>query len=197
VFPGTGGEGADTDFYMPDDVFNVYFSDDRVQQIIAQLYKASRSGFLLVQPSVVHRNYKRILAILLFIERGDMIEHFVHMPELCDQKLPFHSRPTSFPDNSGDPFFGDFQKVQWKFCAPQIYDWERVDWHSDCILPFVRVGQPLGRGHSGKAYRIEIHPAHDRLNPDHAGTRVGMPLTGKARQQDVREAKVSASPHDT
>jgi hypothetical protein len=183
VYPGTGGRDVDTEFYMPDDVQCGHFSDDRVKQIITLLYKDRTSPFLPVQPSVVHRDYRRVLAILLFIERGDLIEYFVHAPELNDQKLPFTSKPAFFPDNSQDPFFEDFQKAQWRFCAPKIRDSRRIDWHPDYILPFVRIGEPLGKGHSGKAYKIKIHPAHDRLNPEYTTTQSDGPPNGRVRQQ--------------
>lgn len=160
VFPGKGNE---TDTYLPDSVQADYFTLERVKQTLQQLYSDRGPGWLPAQPSAVYHNCKRILAVLLYIGRGDRIEYFVHRPELYDEKLPFFNRPHSFPDSTVNPFFEKFQRAQWKFCAPKIDDSRRVDWDSRVILPFVRIGEPLGKGHSGKAYKIKVHPAHDQL----------------------------------
>ena len=161
VFP---GKGIETTAYLPDDVLADYFTLERVKQTLILLYshRGGHGWLLPADPSTVRNNYKRILAILLYIGRGDRIENFVHKPELYDKKLPFFDRPQSFPDHTRDPYFDDFQSAQWKFCAPEIDNSRRVDWDRRTILPFVRVGE-LGKGHSGKAYKIRVHPAHDKL----------------------------------
>jgi hypothetical protein len=161
-FPGTG---LDTAKYLPDDVQAEYFTRERILQTSKELFP-HHSGPSLFSPSNVLVHYRQVFAILLYIERGNVIVDFVGRQGLADRYLPFLARPPALASQSFDACFEAFEAAQWKFCAPVIDYQRRIFWPANQILPLVRCGEPLGKGNSGTVWRIEIHPAHDKLRAD-------------------------------
>jgi hypothetical protein len=120
-----------------------------------------------------------VLSILLWSGWGDTIHKFMPNPNLADDKLPFYDKPALFPDSPEDALWEDFNEHQWKFCAPKIEYYRRIDWDARLVLPFVRA-EKLGEGSSGTTYRIDVQPSHDLLFDDQkkAGHRISRSSAG-------------------
>jgi hypothetical protein len=115
--------------------------------------------------TILERGYIRVFAILLSIGRGEYIESFVHHKSLTDERLPFESRPPSWPPASqGNDFWKEFEEAQWKYC-PHTFTRNDIDIHLDyrTILPIVERTEIVRRGGSSKIFKIKIHPEYDKL----------------------------------
>lgn len=188
---GTFPNGSDdTEEYLPNSARNDYFTEATTKRILRQLYPA-RPGPLPVHGSSVQTHYSRVFATLLHIGRAERITEFVSKPHFKDQHLPFLERPADFPDTPFDPYFDKFAEAQWKFCAPDLDYQRKVDWNAQQILPFRRF-EKLGRGKSGVAYRIEIHPSHDQLRTDRrrgSESNTGLLSRSKSEEAIARTAR--------
>lgn len=159
-------EEDDGPVYLPDDARKAFYSDDNlIIRLLRKLYPNQGHGPPPQPVSVVQRSFTKVLSILLWTRWGYTFHRFMPHPSLADDKLPFYSKPALFPDSSDDALWLDFNEHQWKFCAPKMEYYRRVDWDERLILPFVRV-EKLGEGSSGTAYRIDVEPSHDLLVND-------------------------------
>ena len=148
--------------YLPEDALRRYVSEANIQSIYTQIYERRDhpATVQMVDAAHAHRKYRKVLATLLYIGRGDLFDSFYADQSLNDKHLPFYERSERFPGSDHD--FALFYDAQWKFCVLPIKYRHIADWHSRQILPFKNV-EKLGQGSDGKAYLIEIHPAHNRL----------------------------------
>lgn len=140
----------------------------------------------------VKKPYRKILAILVLIERPGTIRKFID-EEVCDSALPlFESSGTSSSCNSftlyrKDPDNGSevevkcmgkwttatikhFERMQWKLLAPFLSkhfngDPERYDFEDGIILPFER-REHKRTGEHADIYKVRIHEKHHNFNSD-------------------------------
>ncbi|RTE75295.1 hypothetical protein BHE90_010241 [Fusarium euwallaceae] len=135
------------------------------------------------------KSYRRIHAVLIQLERGDAIRHFMEAG-IDDDHLPFRilqSRPDGTlqvqserkPGKIFNHFFGlgqrkaaMFMERQWSLPVPSLFDHHMVPRNAlplaldpETILPFTNA-ELFNSGAYGKVYRVRIH--EDCL-PDQAG----------------------------
>jgi hypothetical protein len=184
---GTIGEPSQTndgtEAYLPEDAQKQYFTIGRIRQIRSQLYPNAR-GPDVVRDQDLQGPYRQAFATLLYIGKGELIQHFLSIPDLQDTHLPFLQKPVRFPGDDED--FDQFSNAQWKFCAPIMKYWHGVDWDPRQILPFKCV-KKLSEGNSGKAYLIEVEPSHDEILSSEASAVVG--LDGYARSGESNSVR--------
>ena len=149
-------------FFLPGTKTEAYFKDiGPVKKLLAVLFP---NGAPKLDPEIIRKKYVKVFLILLLTGNGHFIELFVRHDSLCDQYLPFRSRPTHFPNSAGDAdFFTSFYRKQWEFCA-RIF---RNETHQqfdekDLILPIIS-REKLGSGGSATVLKIELHPAYNKL----------------------------------
>lgn len=155
-------DASDTPRYLPDSDREEFFRNSKqVQRLLdAVLEDKYRHR---VRLDALQRRYTRVFSILLCIGRGAAIVHFVSQPGFTDKHLPFLNRH-SFPNRlSDEPFFDDFYKKQWMFCAPKLDFQEWWQWEQDRILPVV-YERELGRGASSRTFLLRVHPGYNNLH---------------------------------
>ncbi|KAB5582973.1 kinase-like domain-containing protein [Coniochaeta sp. 2T2.1] len=137
------------------------------------------------RPPSQEKTYRKILTILLLIERPSRIRHFIEA-EVCDADLPlqrvetnnfFKSKPWTLGRKSSPnvplPCFSTwrhatvkaFEATQWTVIAPFLGQDERklalrFRIPESAVLPFTKWERVHQRGGSGEVFRAEIHPAH-------------------------------------
>lgn len=162
--PGISGTENEITDFCPESDLKEYFSDhDRLEELLRCVLPST--GPVPVQRKPIKTQYTKVFAILLHINRGNFIKHFVIHNSLSDEKLPFDTRPENFPPNLEDidtSFFQDFYERQWMFCAPTL-SYERFkDWQARTILPIISK-ESLGTGGSSETYKIELQSTYNRL----------------------------------
>jgi hypothetical protein len=114
-----------------------------------------------VQVHEVRSKYLRVFAVLLYIERGKMISHFMNSG-LCDDKLPLtkHSAKEmacgSF-ELVQQRWWPQFEEAQWKFHVPTFGYQLATCWPDRTILPFQKKEALNSKGGTATVYRVEIH----------------------------------------
>ncbi|KAM7205422.1 kinase-like domain containing protein, partial [Naviculisporaceae sp. PSN 640] len=154
--------------------------EERLDQDAARICGASAACGLDAKP----KSFRKILAILLLIDRPSRIRQFVE-EGVCDDNLPLElvrvrnswelrikgeeNRPLQCFKVRGKRWRGStikaFERTQWHFLAPFFgQDSRRMALHfkvpDSAILPFID-WQDIGRqGSFSKVYRVRIHPDH-------------------------------------
>jgi hypothetical protein len=149
-------------YYLPEDALQRWFTEERIRQSYRQIYWHREHSVQMYDPAQVRRRYRKVFAILLYIGRGDLLDSFLTNGTFDDGHLPFYARER-FPGTDAD--FALFFEAQWKFCVPPMEYRHPADWDPYYILPF-KTYDKLGEGSAAKAYLINVHPAHNKLNPE-------------------------------
>lgn len=155
-------QSANTCLFIPLPRLKAYLDGRRVTALLQALFPDGTP----VRWDAVRTDYSRVFCILILIGKGIYIKHFTQNDSLSDQKLPFESKPRSFPTATYDPnFFSTFSKKQWMFC-PHEFHYNKIDLRveNECILPFIS-RKKLAEGGSAEIYKIDVHEAYDNLNP--------------------------------
>ena len=169
---GTGGLTHEVDhpFIPVSDLQSYFATGNTLVNILQAIFGIEGDVFSLSQ-SIRHSCLKAF-SILLSIGQGHFIRQFSRFQSLCDEKLPFESKPFRFPDDPSDEgFFAKFCAKQWIFCAPELkYD---MDTHfvDQLILPIIEK-RPLSEGGNAETYIIEVHDAYNGLHPSGNKTKV-------------------------
>jgi hypothetical protein len=147
--------------FIPTPKLQTHFQDLRhIQQLLEALFPDSE---LPVHPEEIQRKYSKVFAILLLIGRGKYIICFVQHDRLCDQYLPFRSRPTRFPTTSEHPdWFDSFCNRQWAFCTHFFLENMEKRFEPEEILPIIKI-ETLAEGTSAKTYKITLHESYNGL----------------------------------
>ena len=139
-----------------------YLTTDQIKTLLRELFDNTNQS----PPHAerVRSNYLRPFAILLALNYGCMIRHFVEYRELQDKSLPFSIEPGDFPKSSTENLFEIFRKEQWLYCAvPLEYDM-RDDLANDYILP-ITAKEEISGGGSAILYKITVDEAYNKLKP--------------------------------
>ena len=159
----SGGDTRDelTQSFIPNPKLESYLRvPRRVRSLLEALFPGNE---LPVEPEEVRKKYSKVFVILLLIGKGRYIENFVGRDSLCDQHLPFESKPSAFPIESTDPhFFKKFHDIQWELCAPYFDDATNKQFEPNEILPIIHK-EKLAGGGNATIYKIKIHEAYNRL----------------------------------
>jgi len=152
-----------TENFVPFSDINDYFNTPlQLEKILEAVFRRAPSTKIRIW---VPPSYFKVFAILLRLEKGTYINHFISHG-LSDASLPFEKCPPDFPKADPDKqFFPKFLKIQWKFCAPEfVYKQlsSRVFRHHGWILPITQKTH-LGGGGSATLSKIELHPSYDHL----------------------------------
>ena len=168
-----GAKIKSTDCFLPETAVSEYFKDpSRVKRLLQAVFR--RRDDLPVEPQEIRQSHSKIFFILVLIDRGQFIEHFIRHPALSDQSLPIRATPPSWPISPTDPqFFSLFDQKQWEFCAPIFSDNMNRDFESQTVLPIV-YKEKLAGGGSATTYKITLHSAYDRLRPNDRSVRTAM-----------------------
>ncbi|OCL10566.1 kinase-like protein [Glonium stellatum] len=152
-------ESTDADHrFVPKPDLQDYLSKDKLIKILKGL------GIQPHNTDTILKDYLKSFAILLSLGHGPFIEWFLQYDSLADKKLPFETRPPTFPRTSDVDFFDNFFKRQWMFCNPIFSCRKHHAWalNDNYILPIINK-EELGRGGSSVTYKITLHPYYDRL----------------------------------
>ena len=150
-----------------------YLTTERIRSLLQEVFDSTNQS----PPSAerVRSNYLRPLAILLVINYGCMIRHFVDHQELRDTSLPFETEPKNFPKSPTRNFFEAFQGQQWQFCAVPLEYAMSDDLGDNYILP-ITDKEEIASGGSAFLYRITVDEAYNKLKPaDDAKTVMNCP----------------------
>ena len=147
--------------FIPDQEVKAYLKDTRtIKDLLAAL---DLDGNPRLDPETIRKEYPKVFLILLLTGNGRFISHFVHHGSLCDQYLPFRTRPHEFPDDSNIDLFASFCRQQWEFCAQIFHDGPDQHFNTkDLILPIISI-EKLGGGGSATVHKIGLHPAYNKL----------------------------------
>lgn len=173
---GTSGASAEDKkdaYYLPEDALQRWFTEENICHSYRQIYWYRDHSVQMYDPAQVRLRYRRVFATLLYIGRADLLDSLWTNEAFDDGHLPFYARDR-FPGSAAD--FDSFFEAQWKFCVPPMEYRHRGDWDPRCILPF-KISHKLGEGSAGKAYLINVHPAHNKLRPEPAAGRSGWSST--------------------
>ena len=159
---GVGDAGLKIDRpFIPDPEIEAYFEDIRqTRKLLAAL---DPDDNLQLDPERIRKKYPKVFLILLLTGNGRLISSFVPHDSLCDQYLPFQTRPHKFPHISNDDLFASFCHRQWEFCAQIFHDGTDQDFDAkDLILPIISIENRRGGG-SATVHKIGLHPAYNKL----------------------------------
>jgi hypothetical protein len=111
----------------------------------------------------VCNKYLTVFVILLSIDQGAYIMHFLRYNYLADAFLPFNDQ-TNWPLTCRK-FFEAFDKIQWEFCAQELGsdDLDDKEFDSRIIVPIIS-REPLKSGDS-RTSKVEVHPDYNCLSP--------------------------------
>lgn len=132
-------------------------------------------------PSTISKPCFKIFAILVLINKVDLIDYF-QKNSLCDDDLPFHYTSdfekmwpnnkeekdhVQFPDEVDDEFIEDFVRVQWQLLAPSFESPQSsslrcnfYEFDDKTILPITNVSQNKHTGGFGVVERVQLHEEH-------------------------------------
>ena len=149
--------------FVPESLLRDYFQDSyHAKRLLAALYPDVECP---VNPERILK-YSRVFSILLLIGKGHFIQNFVQHQELQDHKLPFDDQPRSFPTDTADArFFIMFYKRQWEFCPPEFEEGMDVHFRDEYVLPILEEKE-IGKGGSGRVYKIVLHKDYNKLQSD-------------------------------
>ncbi|KAL9131378.1 MAG: hypothetical protein Q9175_006779 [Cornicularia normoerica] len=161
---GAGHSGLEIDqLFIPYPDVEAYFRDiQTIKKLLAALFP---NGVPHVDPEMIRKKYAKVFLILLLTGNGRFIGAFVRHDSLCDQYLPFRSRPERFPQKAADTdFFTSFYRRQWEFCVPIFQHAMNLQFdEKDLILPIISK-EKIGGGGSAIVYKIKLHPAYNNLS---------------------------------
>ena len=159
-----GGPGRVPRSFLPLSALKAYFRDgDRVFRILREVTPWSTGPPPFALRRNIQHHYPQVFAILLLIDQAERIQDFIDYDSLCDEALPFVTRPPEFPVADPD-FYPLFFEAQMIFCAPVLRRDPFKEFHARTILPVVRC-EPVG-DISSCTYRIELHPDYNELHAD-------------------------------
>lgn len=150
--------------FIPYKRVQAYFTESRrIHALLIALLPEKDVGQLPSTDTIKER-YLRVFSILILINRGRFINHFVHHDILDDQHLPLESPSHSWPNSTEAGFFESFYQKQWLF-YPAVFE-RHMDRHLDenRTLPIVEK-ESLGEGVSAIAQRVVIEEGSNRLTP--------------------------------
>jgi hypothetical protein len=109
----------------------------------------------------VRNKYLAVFVILLSINRGPFLVHFLRSNQLSDASLPFQNK-MDLPFNCRD-FFEAFDEIQWEFCALEMqFDYlDDKDFDPRMVVPIV-TEESLNSGDS-TIWKVEVHPDYNCL----------------------------------
>lgn len=158
------------DLSMPDFIpsadVSEYFNDDTNGDTIKKVLKAFSPDSADPARLKIRKDFRKVFCILVSIHKGPWIRHFISH-DLTDALLPFYDRPNAFPiDSSDKTFLEDFQRAQWRFCAPVLQRSDQIEptkrYRQEIILPYVSKAKQ-GEGATSVVYKVEVHAAHNKL----------------------------------
>jgi hypothetical protein len=150
--------------FMPQNALKQYLSQkNRLRDLLKALFDPEDLP-VYVSPTSILAKCISVFAILVRIRKGRYIGEFLRHRELFDHQLPFRTRPPDFPSLSNDdPFFDDFCKEQWRFCAHTFSDGEDdIRISEPCILPIL-TKESLEEGGTADLFKVTLHADYDKL----------------------------------
>nr|KAK5446067.1 hypothetical protein LTR18_003986 [Exophiala xenobiotica] len=151
--------------FMPENALKQYLSQkNRLPDLLKALFDPGEPPANVSSNSIL-ASYISVFAILVRIHKGQYIGAFLrHKAELSDHQLPFRARPPDFPSLSNDdPFFDDFCKEQWRFCAHNFSDGEDDIHISESYILPILAKESLEDGGTADLCRVTIHADYDKI----------------------------------
>ncbi|RMZ81572.1 hypothetical protein DV737_g2484, partial [Chaetothyriales sp. CBS 132003] len=162
---GLSGMHGDDARFLPYDRLQSYLSENKIFELLRAIHKHNGGVHTLrkLAGDIVSKKCIRSFAILVLIDKGDLITQFTnHHDELQDKKLPFKSEkpPAHFPR---DPqVYQKFREIQHQFCVKSIKNLD-ITISADTILPIASM-ELLDSGVSAEAFKITVHEKYDKIN---------------------------------
>lgn len=179
VASGLEDDTAGLDDFIPAGEVQAYLREDssRLTSIFTGLFGSEDTSWRGRTNEIV-KDYSVVFAILVSIDHGKYILNFLPYETLCDDKLPFESRPQKFPwaSSDSDELFDRFQQSQLRFCAVKFKRNSTREFDDSRPLPFLSK-EPIGEGGSAKVYKVQIHASHDELQSSAASVSLGSAMS--------------------
>ncbi|KAH8707100.1 hypothetical protein GQ44DRAFT_691570 [Phaeosphaeriaceae sp. PMI808] len=143
--------------FVPRRVLHNYLTPERIKKLLEITTSQS------LKWEVVRTKYLAVFMILLTIDRGIYITHFIRHNHLADAFLPFQNEgnwPSDFR-----MFFEKFEQAQGEFCA-QVLSSDTLDdkdLGEKIVVPIIAC-EVLKEGDS-KTSKVQIHPDYNRMAP--------------------------------
>ena len=164
---------ASNRWFIPEGSLPSVLSHNEIQNVLSQDATLGKHE-LTKHVNLVAKSATKILAILILMCKERKLVRGFLQDVLDDRRLPLSERQLG--DLKDPPFEQQFLLEQYVVLAPVF---QRGAIHrrisEEYVLPFLK-NEPVvnGEGAFGKVFRIEIHPAHQRLNES---TNSGSPVS--------------------
>lgn len=152
--------------FIPKNDFDLLMSREKVLKVFREIVLSNidrRDGKTfhpidLRKAELVFEEYRKILAILVFIGHEHLIMDFLNHGR-GDKNLPFYK--DGLEVIAKELMKTNFSKKQYCFIAVEFKKGDDKVWPDEFILPFVR-DMPIrnGEGGYGKIYEVEIHEGY-------------------------------------
>jgi hypothetical protein len=150
--------------YIPLSALREYWSKNRISRVLH-----SFSPHLNFDVGIIRRQYLRIFSTLVYTgpDTVENLEYLFISRNLLDEKLPWRSRPSEWPDELFfRNFFEQIAENQWQFFPlpfhlDQLHDHHI---HNERILP-IDWGTQIAHGTAASIYAFDIHPEFNHLAP--------------------------------
>lgn len=150
--------------YVPLSALHEYWTPSRISSVLRAF-----PDRLDIDIGVIKRSYLRLFSTLVYTHHDTVpsLAGLFISRNLTDEKLPWRSRPSEWPD---EKFFRDFfdriAKHQWQFFPLDFHADQLHDRHIDeqCILPIDFVKE-IAHGSTASVRAFDIHPEFNHLAP--------------------------------
>lgn len=142
--------------FIPTSVLSAYLTRLKIKELLRCFYRSE------VEWEAIQHDFLAVFSILITINRGEYITHFVQSHNLTDDRLPF-KHIDSFPSQCAE-FWEAFYTAQWEFCA-ETFKRGKLNgtrFPSQIILPIVSRTN-LKDGIDSCTEKIEIEPSLNSL----------------------------------
>lgn len=147
--------------FIPEDALNQLMTREVVRDVFGDIVWSRKTTFAPLdfqRWQLVFEEYRKVLAVLVFIGKEELIMSFLHRGR-GDKNLPLFLEDLKMID----PALEDsrFLKKQYCFTAVRFSRGDEKHLHEDWILPFIQdTAISKGEGAFGKIYEVKIHESY-------------------------------------
>lgn len=154
---------TDTKYFLPEDCLNSILTEATITECIdqADIDRVRRRS---CKEAVLHGG-KKVLALLIMLERVDLILNFVETDQASrtahlDSRLPLEQETLRRMLADDDIAIIDIQRYQWEVLAPYFRE-DRVHrvFRQEIIMPFVH-SKWIGSGGFGDVFEVTLPGTH-------------------------------------
>lgn len=165
-------KNIDSKFYLPEEALMGILTDENVEKCVGQadIEEHCRHGCI----TAVLNGGKKVLALLIMLNRVEIIRNFVETDQLprvahLDSRLPFEQESLErILENDVDAII-DISKNQWEVMAPYFQEEQsHRAFQVDVVVPFIKSTRKAGGGF-GDIYEVTLPDTHHGFVRQQAG----------------------------